>query len=177
MAKIISPTQAAAQAAYMRENNIAMPETKKEPAALVIPNKKPFVEGLTGCDKSFSVYIEGINMAAYIPSLTYMNDKDIVTALLKRYEGTYDAISRMTDFNRIKQFVFTQRVYKGVCLCARQIFGVDVTQQDWMKDFLKGNRIYWCKVPYNCESGHEIIQVIKFRVEKLKEILKMLEDE
>lgn len=163
-----SASQIAAENEYYAKHNINVPQKPVEPIELLLAVQPIQPPGL----KEFGEYISSISIR---PIYNNMEDKEIIPALIKRYESVLNTILGFTnDPLRIKSFLNNMRCDQGVCYASRAIFGTIVNERKWVKENLKGNKVYWWEIAKNCYTSNELIACISFRLDRLTEILNSL---
>lgn len=181
-----SATQILAEQEYFRKHSIPFEATKTKLVKPkdIVERPKPqegVVLGHTGSLKSFGIYVELVSNI-FKPPLTYMNDREIVTKLLSYYEEVLNYIIKpeiMAEPVKLKDYLFSKYCHRGVCLAARYLFGVDITEREWLTSSVNQTDIsisgYWYYSSGNIYTSKELVQCISFRVNKLQEILNGLE--
>lgn len=162
----------AAQASFFSENNIYI-EKKTKTGGVNTPVKRALSDiiasemGINGSIKDFGIYIRGINKS---PKLIRMSDREIIEILIYEYQKAFDYISN-EEISCIKNFLVSNWMQLGICNFSRNKIGVSINNKRWVEVNCAGNSSLWYSAPISLDSKDDIIYSIKFRLDKLKEIL------
>ena len=105
-----------------------------------------------------------------------MTDNEVISRCIEKYYEVYTHI--LLNQYDIHEYLKSQYCDNGICFFSRKVLSVDISSREWILDNTPEFKQYWHRIPKMCDYYEDIIYAIKFRLDKLKEILtKINEDE
>ena len=104
-----------------------------------------------------------------------MNDKQLLTRLVKQYKNCLDEVSKLNGLNYIDSKLYDYGVDSGICLCSNSIFGVSIYDRSWVKTNKKFDGWnYLFKPPFLCNTKTTKINSLKKRIDYMEKLLKQM---
>lgn len=93
----------------------------------------------------------------------FFNKKDCgdgtVTILLIKKEST---------LNKVFGLLCKRCVGRGICYTSKDIFAIDISNDEWVRNFTNGHNMYWFVAPYKCNTKDEMVSALQMRIDRLK---------
>lgn len=99
-----------------------------------------------------------------------MDKKTLILALIAYYECAIKRLDFIT-FSGALKFVHNRDLQLGVCYASLNVFGVDIYNEEWTKQYNAPFCSHWGHTPDTAEDTKQLIEYLQVRVNNLKKEL------
>lgn len=90
--------------------------------------------------------------------------KYVIWKLIRIYSKALGVIKHMNHPNLILDYLFERDLDNGVCSTAYRRLGVYIYNEDWVKQYLSNDGVYWARPPFECTTKQQIMQSLATRL-------------
>ena len=95
-------------------------------------------------------------------------EREVIQGCIKHYEAVIQIAEVFDDWRDI---IRTNKLDRGLCYYLI-IQNIPKKLQKWIKKVPNTYKLYWYKTLYSCNTRHEAIEALQYRVDKMKQLLK-----
>ena len=95
-------------------------------------------------------------------------EREVIQGCIKHYEAVIQ-IAEVSD--NWENVIRTNKLESGLCYYLITQ-GIPERLQKWIKKVPNTYKLYWYKTLYSCNTRHEAIEALQYRVDKMKQLLK-----